>query len=925
MPPFSEVLQDLLGDRFTLVRELGGGGMSRVFLATEGALRREVVVKVLPPELVSAESLQRFEREIETTVALQHPLILPVLTAGGRDDIVYYVTPYLSGQSLRRRMAEGARFTLVEATALAQDLLAAVAFAHGRGIVHRDIKPANVLVADGRAVLADFGIARALEAADDGTTPSLTRDETSPYAAPEGSSRPASDVFALAAVLHEMLVGSAPARGVGAERLAAKLRAAHPAESRARVVALARLIASGLALRPADRPESAEAFSRALTAVAVDRAGGRRVRQAMLAAAAVGGVVIALSFTRPRATLPSESTTRDRPVPVASVLPIDPTPAVGRADSAAAPAEVARVPREAGDSAVWLVTHGAAPEALVLVRQADSASTGDARGALMHAILATVLASSYVPSEEGSVAIARALEHRTALAPGEARLAAAWQLLTAGDFPAANEAFRRLRADPSVRAWALVGEAEAIARDVLVVPAAGSPSGFAFRSNWNDGARAIRDALRATPRIDRRVVLARLFQVRPPQDGRLRSGRGSDGANYVGRLEADADTIRSTPYQAGPRMFLPPPGEAGRRAAELMRSEAAPLVAQWRREAPGDPGAWAISAELLEASGNVRVAGADGLTALQANARALSLARDDEERALRTRNQARLLLRAGDYAGVAALARRALRGADTLPVMQQDMLLLLSAATGRAALAASMLEHVSDLRTRQLSGPDGVPVRLQPELQRARSSFLVYASLGVCNEAVREAPARLRALADAQFDKASRPAWFDFALFQAPLELAQDCTGPGPLAQMSGQVRPITRAAAQLLAGDTASVRGQFAGMDNARARQNAPPAGPDIALGEALMRAAIGDTLGALAPLAASLKAIPVLTDLQFSRETPVASIGRALVVAAELAVGRDPAQSRQWLAQAEALWADADAPVRAQLARVRARLGAR
>ncbi len=155
-------LQAALGAAFTINHELGGGGMSRVFLATDTRLERRIVVKVLLPELAAGLSAERFTREIKLAAQLQEPHIVPVLvdgvTAGG---LAYYTMPYVAGESLRVRLRRGT-LPVREATGILRDVACALAFAHSRGFVHRDIKPENVLLSEGTAVVTDFGIAKAI-------------------------------------------------------------------------------------------------------------------------------------------------------------------------------------------------------------------------------------------------------------------------------------------------------------------------------------------------------------------------------------------------------------------------------------------------------------------------------------------------------------------------------------------------------------------------------------------------------------------------------------------------------------------------------------------------------------------------------------------------------------------------------------------
>src|SRR5881296_1640991 len=155
-------LQNALGDVYRVEHEFGGGGMSRVFLAQERELGRQVVVKVLPPEMAAGVNAERFRREIQLAASLQHPHIVPLLAAGHADDLVYYTMPLIDGESLRVKLAREGELPIPDALRLLRDVADALAYAHGHGVVHRDIKPDNVLVATHHAVVTDFGVAKAL-------------------------------------------------------------------------------------------------------------------------------------------------------------------------------------------------------------------------------------------------------------------------------------------------------------------------------------------------------------------------------------------------------------------------------------------------------------------------------------------------------------------------------------------------------------------------------------------------------------------------------------------------------------------------------------------------------------------------------------------------------------------------------------------
>lgn len=267
-------LQTTLGSAYLVERELSPGGMSRLFLATERALDRKVVVKLLPPELATEHSAQRFQREMLVTARLQHAHILPVLTAGARDGLLFYVTPFVAGDSLRNRIATTGALPMDEAIRLLREVAEALAFAHARSVVHRDLKPDNIFLQHGHAILADFGIARAVEQATRGTpTDRLTRTGlglgTPGYMSPEQlagdpDADERADIYAMGVVAYEMLCGRPPF----SDRTPAKLIVAHMTETPEPVTAyredtppqLSDLITRCLEKDPNDRWQTVEAL-----------------------------------------------------------------------------------------------------------------------------------------------------------------------------------------------------------------------------------------------------------------------------------------------------------------------------------------------------------------------------------------------------------------------------------------------------------------------------------------------------------------------------------------------------------------------------------------------------------------------------------------------------------------------------------------
>ena len=274
-------LQDALGASYTITRELGGGGMSRVFVAREESLRRNVVVKVLPPDLLAGVNAERFDREIELAAGLQHPHIVPVLTAGSMNGVPYYTMPFVDGESLRGRLTTGGALPMTEVIGVLRDVAKALAYAHERGIVHRDIKPDNVLLSGGSATVTDFGIAKALSAArtvaPGGTLTQIgTSIGTPAYMSPEqAAADPATDhradIYSFGCLAYEVIAGRPPFLAKSPQKLLAAQMGETPqpvSELRPDVpAALAQLVMKCLAKDADDRPQRATDIVRVLETV----------------------------------------------------------------------------------------------------------------------------------------------------------------------------------------------------------------------------------------------------------------------------------------------------------------------------------------------------------------------------------------------------------------------------------------------------------------------------------------------------------------------------------------------------------------------------------------------------------------------------------------------------------------------------------
>jgi len=280
-----EQLAAAIADRYRIEREIGAGGMATVYLADDLKHRRKVALKVLRPELAQAMGAERFLHEIETTANLRHPHILPLYDSGEAAGFLFYVMPYVEGESLRERLDREKQLPIPDALAIAREVAGALGYAHERGVVHRDIKPANILLEGRHAVVADFGIARAVSAAGaKGLTTVGTSIGTPMYMSPEQATGDPdvdgrSDLYSLGCVLYELLAGQPPFTGPTAETVARQHVLAEPAPvTNLRPTVPPHVVTAletALAKAPADRFETASEFTEALDISGADATSGR--------------------------------------------------------------------------------------------------------------------------------------------------------------------------------------------------------------------------------------------------------------------------------------------------------------------------------------------------------------------------------------------------------------------------------------------------------------------------------------------------------------------------------------------------------------------------------------------------------------------------------------------------------------------------
>ena len=278
-------LSAVLADRYRIERELGAGGMATVYLAHDLKHDRRIALKVLKPELAAILGAERFVVEIKTTAALQHPHILPLFDSGEANGFLYYVMPFIDGETLRAKLDRETQFGVDEAVKIATAVADALDYAHRHGVIHRDIKPENILLHDGRPVVADFGIALAVSAAAGGRMTETGLSLGTPhYMSPEQATADKeitgrSDIYSLASVLYETLTGNPPHTGSSARQIIMKIITEQPQA----VTALRRsvppnvgaAVMKGLEKLPADRFATAREFADALSNTAFSLATAR--------------------------------------------------------------------------------------------------------------------------------------------------------------------------------------------------------------------------------------------------------------------------------------------------------------------------------------------------------------------------------------------------------------------------------------------------------------------------------------------------------------------------------------------------------------------------------------------------------------------------------------------------------------------------
>jgi len=884
-----------IAERYTIERELGRGGMAVVMLARDVVHERLVAIKLFRAEFAGAVSHDRFLREMRFTARLQHPHIVPLYDSGIVEDVPYYVMPFVDGESLRARLERERQLPVADAVRIATDVAGALAYAHAHGIVHRDIKPENILLAGDQALVADFGIARAVvEAASDRLTSTGLAVGTPAYMSPEQATGDRavdarSDIYSLGSVLFEMLAGVPPFVGptpqaVIARRLAAaappirELRATVPHD-------LAAVVAHTLERVPADRFQTAAELSAALSGRGPP-AVRRRLwsRWALIPVAVV--VAAAAMWLRPGA--------RDAVGARPPAAPPGPAadPAIGTARAA-----LAQLDLDAARRALepFVAAHPEDPAGDLWLAQAGSLIGDSAIAWSRAARIASTLGGRLAPADSlRAAALFAIVDHRR---------------------EDACAGFRRLvdvvPSDPT----AALSLADCVARDDVVVRDARSPSGWRFRSSPFAAVRLYQRIVQEYPtlRHARARVYQRLADLLITEPYQFRPGRdaASDTLVFDAFPDLRDDTLAFVPYPlarlaAGGDALNPPrvlPALVYSRM--LLRT----MALDWARTFPTDADAHAMLATALEATGELtpaRPGAPSALAEAEAARRGPGAPLESRIGVTHAEIEVRLLFKLGDYAAARALADSVL-GAQREPRADAiDELASIAALIGRARAALDVqLIGAGDY---DVLLPDGRARHIEPALSGPAIALFTYAALGAPADTIRSLDAQVESLLPIYTTSGERAIVRD-ALLGRALSLAVPVTGPDLVGRVQARGNYLIDLEQKLARGDRVGVRVGLDAVARDRARQLPTATTPDAAYEEAWLRAAIGDTAASIRQLDANLQALPTVTARISTDLGLAAALPRLMVLRAELGARRQDGTGARWAAAVCTLWQDADA----------------
>ena len=918
----------LVADRYRIQRLIGRGGMAAVYLARDERHGRDVALKFLDGPYPDPLAVRRFLREIGTLAQLAHSHILPLHDSGEQDGTLYFVMPYVPGGSLRTRLKTEKTLPVADVERIAREIADALSFAHARGYVHRDIKPENVLLADGHALLADFGIARGETAVGDlALTATGVGLGTPAYMSPEQAcGDPAdarSDLYSLASVLYEALVGEPPVspRGLSGLAIDRFLTPPEPPRRKRRDVppALERTILCALRLAPADRFANAAAFIRALDGETPPLPQPRRTsvgvrikRHPWVTSVGAAGL-----------TLVTLLAVRRGPTGNARHL----LPFVSDAEAAET-----RSPR-AHDTYVAAHHALAAWDLAGASRQFDAAVQADPQFAQAQLWLAQTMEwqnpiySSPPPTWKPIVD--RAMGLRDRLGPHDQQSIQALSALADGRYAEACDRYGAMvKADSQdFIAWFGLGECRSM--DGLVLRDPANPSSWRFRSSMHSAVNAYMKALRILPEFQEAYInlgSERLSRLLWTQTNILRRGFAlsptGDTTYFAAFPELHHDTLAFNPrpwadIQADAPSARPATqAEAVARDSRLLRA----IAADWVHAVPGSSAAHLQLARALEAMGAIAPRAAGDTNAIDEARRARQLAERPVQRLSAMLDETRLDIEVERFAAARALADSILGGWMAPTADEAGMIATAGALTGHVQRTVAALRMTAAHDTIWLPPPR--ERQLAPVVPASEAlAFLGYAACGAPVDSIRTAAERTARAVRTWVDTAHRQE-IRRALMDWPATLAFPEIGTSPDHRAdAGANSPMARQWS-MARGDLASERVYLTQMKEQMRVAMPGDADPGGLFVDARLALAAGDTTDAIAEIDfQGLDAIPRFGLRLTEDAAEAAPFVRMMALRADLAHHTGDARTASRWAQAViALWGGADPELQPVVTRARA-----
>jgi len=886
-----------IGEHYVVDRELGRGGMATVYLCTDTRDGSRAAVKVLRHELGSAVVIERFLREIAYASELDHPRIPKVLDSGTVGDLPYYAMTYIEGESLRTRLEREKQLDIDDAVRIACEAISATSYAHNRGIVHRDIKPDNILLGESGVFVLDFGIARAIvESGGDRLTSTGIGVGTPAYMSPEQALGDRtldarSDIYSLGCVLYEMVAGIPPFVGPTAQVIISRrFAAAAPPLREVRDAVpqwLEDAIARALSKSPTDRWKTADDFAKALTAPGrSDEISGARssIWGRPMARIAIAAVALAVAA----AGLVAWS--------------------MGRRGS-----------MENAQIALRAWNFPTAEDELKHVVDGNSADP------VAQLALAQLSMLEGAPATQWKPYVLYATDHRQQLNDADQKRLQALAAFAIRRFDVACPKFEETakldRARNAADYGSTLALADCLRLDPGVVADKASPSGYSFRASYQRSDSLYESLLDRSSgnAAAYSLLMPRLERVLSFDKRRLREGTltGPAPTTFYAFPSLAADTLAYVPYaylpSTGPWRSLDPPqrlAAASTRNAQRLRA----LALQWTRTAPEDPGGHETLGRILEMTGEL--SGGD-MSAVQQIGIARKLAASGNRptgaayvRQVRLASgQVRLYIRLTQFDRASALADTILGWPRELPpdsaIADDSVSLMLrnvAALRGQPSRVDDIAERAALHDMARLATGEAVP--LQPELGRDDIALSRYAEFGGSGDSVLTIAERIATNVNA-FVAAGQADALRIAILRGPLSHAAPIIGPQHVAELGPTPDLYISALSAAARGDRKTARVLLDSLAKFRSPNAPSQITMDAVYGEAWLRAALGDTVGATRQLDNALRGLPAAPSSALRRPELTPFMVRVMALRAVLAAkANQPDIAKHWANAVFDLW---------------------